>query len=158
MAHNVGDTLTYWIYDDQMKRLLARSVVRPYSGNRRVKWEPSLVHYKDYYTANIGNDKYPPKDVLESKMQSLEDEFDKAEPAPEPAFLDAHMELHQSNNKELSPALKPSRYKTLPSDFYEDPGPDTSQRVMLQVETPDVLQNQTFLSLSWTFLYRKWTN
>ena len=47
--------------------------------------------------ANIGDHKYPPKDMLESKMQSLEDEFDKAEPEPEPAFLDTHMELPQSN-------------------------------------------------------------
>ena len=33
VAHNIGDALTYWIYDDQAKRLLARSVVWPFANN-----------------------------------------------------------------------------------------------------------------------------
>ena len=28
IAHNIGDTLTYWIFDEQSKQLLARSIVR----------------------------------------------------------------------------------------------------------------------------------
>ena len=37
VAHNIGDALTYWIYDDQAKRLLAMSVVKPLANNNCVK-------------------------------------------------------------------------------------------------------------------------
>ena len=43
VAENIGDVLTYWIIDDQSKQLLARSVVRPFWGNKRVKWDPDFV-------------------------------------------------------------------------------------------------------------------
>ena len=33
VAHNIGDSLTYWILDDQSKQVLARSVVRPFYEN-----------------------------------------------------------------------------------------------------------------------------
>ena len=33
VAHNIGDSLTYWILDDQSKQVLARRVVRPFYGN-----------------------------------------------------------------------------------------------------------------------------
>jgi len=38
IAHNIGDTLTYWIYDEQSKQLLAQSIVHPYRENARVKF------------------------------------------------------------------------------------------------------------------------
>ena len=37
---NVGDELTYRIYDDQSKQLINCSVVRPYHSNKRVRWDP----------------------------------------------------------------------------------------------------------------------
>jgi len=40
VAHNVGDNLTFYIYDDQAKQVLARSVVCPYNDNKRVVWDP----------------------------------------------------------------------------------------------------------------------
>ena len=42
IAHNVGDILTYWVFDEQSKRVLARSVVRPFHSNSRVKWNPAF--------------------------------------------------------------------------------------------------------------------
>ncbi|HYX14539.1 MAG TPA: hypothetical protein VE944_09245, partial [Nostoc sp.] len=45
VAHNIGDTLTYWILDDQTKQVLARSVVRPFCQNHRVKWDSSLINW-----------------------------------------------------------------------------------------------------------------
>lgn len=41
LAQGIGDMLTFWILDDQSKHILARSVVRPYNQNLRVKWDPS---------------------------------------------------------------------------------------------------------------------
>ena len=37
VANNIGDFLTYWIFDDQSKQVLARSVVQPYNNNS-VRW------------------------------------------------------------------------------------------------------------------------
>ncbi len=42
IAHNIGDSLTYWVLDNQTKRVLACSVIRSFSGNRKVKWDPFL--------------------------------------------------------------------------------------------------------------------
>ncbi len=42
VAHNIGDPLTFWILDDQSKQVIARSVVRPYTGNKRVHWDKEL--------------------------------------------------------------------------------------------------------------------
>ena len=54
VATNVGDHLTYYILDDQSKQILARSVVRPYTYNFRVKWDPSLSPYPSKRTACHG--------------------------------------------------------------------------------------------------------
>jgi hypothetical protein len=40
VAHNIGDALTYWIFDDQSKQVLARSVMHPFNRNKRVFWDP----------------------------------------------------------------------------------------------------------------------
>ena len=58
LAHGIGDLLTFWILDDQSKYLLARSVVRPFKDNLRVKWDPDLVG-GERNTARIANDKMP---------------------------------------------------------------------------------------------------
>ena len=43
IAQSIGDMLTFWILDDQSKLILARSVVRPFTENLRVKWDPALA-------------------------------------------------------------------------------------------------------------------
>ena len=53
IAHNIGDTLTYWILDDQTNCLLAQSVVRPLHSNKRVKWDPNVPKIS-LYTAHSG--------------------------------------------------------------------------------------------------------
>src|SRR4051812_27325025 len=45
IAHGIGDSLTFWILDDQSKYILAQSVVRPYVQNLRVKWDPTLAEH-----------------------------------------------------------------------------------------------------------------
>ena len=42
VAENVGDALTFYIFDDQSRQILARSVVRPFNQNNRVKWNPDF--------------------------------------------------------------------------------------------------------------------
>ena len=54
IAHNIGDALTYWVYDEQSKRVLARSVVWPYRDNKRVKFDPSLDKQGSTHTAHSG--------------------------------------------------------------------------------------------------------
>jgi len=51
VAHNIGDAMTYWIFDDQTKKLVARSVVRPFYSNKCVKWDPSLANVPIKHTA-----------------------------------------------------------------------------------------------------------
>ena len=50
--------MTYWILDDQSKHILARSVVRPFKNNLRVKWNPDLMG-GDRNTAKIADDRMP---------------------------------------------------------------------------------------------------
>ena len=59
IAHGIGDLLTFWILDDQSKYILAQSVIRPYSQNLRVKWDPTLMNKTDKATANHGGDIMP---------------------------------------------------------------------------------------------------
>ena len=54
VADNIGDLLTYWIFDDQSKQVLARSVVHPYNNNKRVKWDPKFRYQSDQGTAQHG--------------------------------------------------------------------------------------------------------
>ena len=57
VAENIGDFLTYWICDDQTKQVLARSVVRPFNRNKRVKWDPNFSKHFRFgirHTAHIG--------------------------------------------------------------------------------------------------------
>jgi hypothetical protein len=54
VAHNIGDALTFWIMDDQSKQVLARSVVRPFKDNVRVKWDPDFLTSPIRHTAQNG--------------------------------------------------------------------------------------------------------
>ncbi len=56
IAHNIGDILTYWIYDDQTKHVLARSVIRPLHihSNQHVNWDPIFAGNKSKKSAQHG--------------------------------------------------------------------------------------------------------
>src|SRR5688500_15443933 len=106
VAHNIGDSLTYWILDDQIKQVLARSVVRPFCKNHRVKWDSSLINWDTKKpTASHAGDVMP-KDVnqFDSRevLESDENSFDLKPPDPKP--------------KELMKVLKPG---------YTNPGINT---------------------------------
>ena len=78
VAENIGDSLTYWILDEQSKQILARSVVRPFADNYRVQWDSAfLKQLKSKHTAQHGGEVWHPR-----VDTSLEDEHDMAEPVP----------------------------------------------------------------------------
>ena len=89
VADNIGDLLTYWIFDDQSHQVLARSVVRPFRNNRRVKWDPALCPTRPHVTAQHGGDIKPPGDFIAEKLRDLEDVYDKEESEPDPHYFDA---------------------------------------------------------------------
>jgi Reverse transcriptase (RNA-dependent DNA polymerase) len=89
VAENIGDFLTYWIFDDQSKQVLARSVVRPYNKNKRVKWDPILASHKIQQTAQHGGDIKPHKDIIQQNLSNLMDDYDEEEHDPEPHYFDA---------------------------------------------------------------------
>src|SRR5687767_4121920 len=72
VAHNIGDALTFWILDDQSKYLLARSVVRPFNQNLRVKWDPSLVHDQEKDTATHGGEIMPEKPLEDWELVDMD--------------------------------------------------------------------------------------
>ena len=59
VADNIGDFLTYWIFDDQSKQVLARSVVRPYNNHKRICWDPVFDSPLVPQTAQHGGDVEP---------------------------------------------------------------------------------------------------
>ena len=104
VAHGIGDTLTFWVLDDQSKQLLARSVVRPFNQNLRVKWDPSLIDNQEKSTANHGGDVIPRESTEDLDIQEDDDsDIDIVTSPPVPT-------VSQS-------LLKPS---------YENPGMDTT--------------------------------
>lgn len=64
VCDNIGDALTYWIVDDQSKQLLARSVVRPYQNNQRVRWDPAFANLPLKSSAHNGGDIKPTQKAL----------------------------------------------------------------------------------------------
>ena len=88
VAENIGDFLTYWIFDDQSRRVLARSVVRPFNRNRRVKWDPLFARQPIRETAQIGGDKKYSKEEIEAALNDVSDIYDEAEPDPKPRTFD----------------------------------------------------------------------
>jgi hypothetical protein len=42
-SNNVGDDLTFLVYDDQTKQVVSVSVVRPFTSNKRVRWDGSTL-------------------------------------------------------------------------------------------------------------------
>ena len=84
VSHNVGDCLTYWIVDDQSKRVLARSVVRPYFRNLRAKWDPQLTKDPIKHTAHNGGDVMPTKELRKQLLDQSLDVYDELEESPKP--------------------------------------------------------------------------
>ena len=59
VAHNIGDTLTYFILDDQSKKILVRSVMRPLTKNVKVHWNPEFAKYDALATKTAHHGGYP---------------------------------------------------------------------------------------------------
>ena len=53
VAHNIGDILTFLVFDVSTRMVLARRVLRPATLNKRVQWDPELQSGHKH-TANIG--------------------------------------------------------------------------------------------------------
>src|SRR5687767_5018070 len=102
VAHGIGDALTFWVLDDQSKQLLARSVVRPFNQNLRVKWDPSLVHDQEKDTATHGREIMPKKPLEDWELIDMDDR----QPVPE----------------ESTPPTATSRDQLALRPTYENPG------------------------------------
>ena len=131
VAHNVGDALTYYIYDDQMKCLLARSVVRPYHSNHRVKWDPALAEKELRHTARNGGDIMPSKALRDQQLADSMDEYDKLVPEPEERYFDAR--------KDEQPNIS-----IVDNDVFYDTGFDASDSPLTDV-TPDDYKGESKL-------------
>ena len=75
LAQGIGDMLTFWILDDQSKQILARSVVRPFTKNLRVKWDPSFDDSSTKTTANNGGD-IMPDNYIQEPFEVMDDAVD----------------------------------------------------------------------------------
>ena len=126
IAHNIGDCLTYWVLDDQTKRVLARSVIRPFSGNRRVKWDPFLAP-SNKHTAQ--SEPIPSAQLREEKLKSSMDKYDEQESLPEPVQL------------EYIPCTMGSILK---GGYADDPGPGNLPPI-LSLEDPDPYNGESKL-------------
>ena len=71
IAKGIGDLLTFWILDDQSKNILARSVVRPFSDNLRVKWDPELSENPSKYKAKVVNPNYVNLGLEDNNLQPI---------------------------------------------------------------------------------------
>ena len=155
VAHNVGDPLTYWIYDDQAKRLFARSVVRPFSNNLRVKWDPAFASIPFKNTAKIGGDIMPNKQIRMSELSEAMDPYDQDEEDPESHFFDTNME-ELTTNPDKSSILKSwnqheTRLRNGPTTeeaYQEDQGFDTNGPPFVPVEKSDSYSGISMLRYS----------
>ena len=84
VAHNIGDTLTYWIYDEQSKCILAHSIVQPYRDNARVNFDSRALEHGSSFTAHSGGDNRPSNDVIQDYLNQSMDRYDEQEEEPQP--------------------------------------------------------------------------
>ena len=121
MAHNIGDSLTYWILDDQSKQVLARSVVCPFYENHHVKWDPTLIPMSKH-TAHNGGDLMPSGTERKMVMDNVFDTYDLQEPEipPTEVFYEC---IDNPQNKSVGPILHHD---------CDNPGLDTSQLTILK--------------------------
>jgi Reverse transcriptase (RNA-dependent DNA polymerase) len=80
VAHNVGDSLTYWLFDDQTKKVIARSTVRPFNRNKRIQWDPQFATAPIRSTASHGGEIMPSREERERLIQTSMDQYDAEEP------------------------------------------------------------------------------
>ena len=109
----MGDNLTYWILDEQSKRLLARSVVRPFENNKRVKWDPALDGIaSDKHTAHNGgerlNDQQHVKAMLAKCCNDFDDHDDnEVEPTGHPICVTECVPTPKPNNSTSRGDMEP---------------------------------------------------
>ena len=71
VAHNIGDRLTFLVYDESRRYVLARSVLRPVEGNKRVSWDLHLQRdLQD--TVRTGGDTPPTKLSFSTNRQETQ--------------------------------------------------------------------------------------
>lgn len=68
VAHGISDALTFRVLDDPSKQILARSVVRPFNKNHRVKWDPLLENVLDKATATSAGEGLSSVFVAENRV------------------------------------------------------------------------------------------
>ena len=168
VAHNIGDALTYWIYDDQSKQVLARSVVRPYNNNKRVTWDPIFARVPIRYTAHKGGEKARPSQAeLEALMSNVMDKYDMQEPDPTPRedpsssiksnepTSNNHEEKDETNsgapNKKNDGVIKPKsvlKYQPINYDGNIEPIEEPTNGTLPVEYTPDPYQGNSYLRYS----------
>ena len=162
LAKNVGDILTYWIYDDQMKMALTRSVVRPFTGNHRVRWDPLFADTPDKTTAQCGGDTMPSSSEREELLKNSMDEYDHDEPDVEPETINDELSNvnfadDKINSKDPPESIlklpKPSREVFEPLEPYVDTGfevtnGETIEGSTVEVEKPDLYDGKSKLRYS----------
>ena len=97
--------MIFWVLDDQSKYILARSVVRPFNQNLRVKWDPALASDEEKITATHGGDTMPEKPSVDPDIENDDDDLPDLLPRP------------KSMARRDQSVLKPT---------YENPGIDNS--------------------------------
>ena len=115
VVDNIGDLLTYWIFDDQSHQVLARSVVRPFRNNRCVKWDPALCPTRPHVTTQHEGDIKPPGDFIAEKLRDLEDVYDKEESEPDPHYFDAFTDCPPTR----TPVDKGSVYRDRNTSYFD---------------------------------------
>ena len=101
--------MTYWVFDEQSKRLLARSVVRSYRANSRVRFDPALDTNASLHTAHSGGDTKLSSEIIEAKLKTAMDWYDEQEKEP--------------IGYEIKMAMKGKRKNQVPNRQRPDHGP-----------------------------------
>jgi hypothetical protein len=144
-SKNIGDELTYMIYDDQTKQLVHRSVVRPYHSNKRVRWDPIFDPKTSLIFKQTATDKQClfPTDLSDTHL----DQYDLDDPEPTEHFWDT-THLHPD------PFFEPeeSRIKKYESilrnpDLCLSP-PPIAQMIQVEPAIPDSYTGESALRFS----------
>ena len=96
IAHNVGDSLTFKILDDQTKQVVNVSVVRPYKDNRRVRWDPDVAFNERTSPYHLPTECYTSNINLDDPL--LMDQYDRQVPDLPPSHV-----LSNVTNEDLEP-------------------------------------------------------
>jgi hypothetical protein len=88
VAENIGDFLTYWIFEDQSKQVLAQSRCNYITKTSALSGILFLHLTKSNKLLNMGDIK-PHKDIILEKLSNIMDDYDDEETDPEPHYFDA---------------------------------------------------------------------